>query len=99
MARALAWQARGNRFDSGILHKKVETRVSTFFVPLQILWSEESSEVPLKDIGICSRIVGIRYCNLLSVHLWLTAESYQLTAVLSILRKTPLLRGVGGVYY
>ncbi len=22
LARALAWQARGNRFDSGILHKK-----------------------------------------------------------------------------
>ena len=32
LARALAWQARGNRFDSDILHQKVETRVSTFFM-------------------------------------------------------------------
>src|SRR6188768_4296503 len=32
LARALAWHARGHRFDSGILHKKA-THVVAFFVP------------------------------------------------------------------
>ena len=34
LARALAWQARGNRFDSGILHKQYQAlqRCEAFFV-------------------------------------------------------------------
>jgi hypothetical protein len=31
------------------------------------------------------------------VYSWLTADSFQQTTVLSILRKTPLSRGAGGV--
>jgi len=32
LARALAWHARGDRFDSGILHKKRLLKGSFFFV-------------------------------------------------------------------
>ena len=33
------------------------------------------------------------------MHSWRKAKSYQLSAVLSILRKTPLSRGAGGVFF
>ena len=32
LARALAWHARGHRFESGILHKMVQLHIEPFFL-------------------------------------------------------------------
>ena len=37
LARALAWQARGDRFESGILHKKKALQSEVLFLFLYIL--------------------------------------------------------------
>lgn len=37
LARALAWHARGHRFESGILHQKEATVVASFYIHILLL--------------------------------------------------------------
>ena len=45
LARALAWHARGHRFDPDILHEATIERLSLFFVP--ILFGPMTDKPPL----------------------------------------------------